>query len=184
MGTFTQFNEMPLAQTFTVGVSGLLDRVEVRANPTQKIGDLLVEIQNTDAQGKPILTGPSVLAAASVPLTDLPDQGFGAIDFSQSNFTMHEGDVLALVMRRDRGGDGSQFGVAWYGGLTAKNQDYPGGAAWGVFGQSDWIRSANGRTSDYGFRTYVTPLPDPAGGALFLAACGWLLRRRQAAGLA
>lgn len=87
------------AQTFTAGLSGALDRVDLAlAQPTSpSVGPLTVEIRNVDDGGAP---GTIVLARADVPVASVPplDQGQAFVEVPlDSPATVVAGGQYAIV---------------------------------------------------------------------------------------
>jgi Bacterial Ig domain len=132
------------AQTFTAGLSGELDRVDL---PLQGGGTdpLIVEIRDTSG-GVP---GGTVLASASVPASSVPDAGFEwvAVTFS-GPATVQSGTQYAIVAYTT---DTLPPGYSWFVGPV---DTYAGGATWespDVPPSSIWF----GPTNDAAFKTYV-----------------------------
>jgi hypothetical protein len=156
------------AQTFTAGLAGWLDCVElygVRAvNLTE---DLILDIRETTG-GVPI-DADIPLAKVAIPVTSLPANfDFFSVDLSSFEIPVQEGETLAIVLRYD--GTATQL-LATLGGCVANPDPYPPGAhyARNLTLQPSWEALPGG---DVGFRTYVTPFlsgryctGDGAGGA-------------------
>jgi len=138
------------AQTFTVGISGLLTGFEVYMNGN---GTSDFEIWSAPG-GVPEAVPGTALASAMVSFsgTDF----FGA-DISSFGFNVTAGDVLALVQI-----SGSSTGSGyWY---NSEPGDYAGGAGYLSFVSGPgggWYAPVE---LDFGFRTYVDPgvVPEPA----------------------
>jgi hypothetical protein len=157
-----------LAQSFTVGISGILNSVSfniLKLNGTT--GDLTIDIRNMTA-GAPDLSSVSALASTTVSNSDIDT--FGVIpyaysnilaDFSSANISVSSGDILAFVLSSPIGED---FGV---------QTDYLDGYAAGSrFSQNgDGTAWANLASADLTFSTYVdvniSPVPVPAAFWLF-----------------
>ena len=151
-----------LAQTFTVGVSGRLVRVDVKiggfGGPTQPI---LADVRRT-VNGRPIENDADVLARVTLPQPVVPlspnPAGYVSIDVSSVFIPVGAGDVLAVVLW-----SGEQVGsYGWQGASTVTppaSPLYPRGA--------QFFRNTNNPTwgtadiSDMGFRTFVDTSPQP-----------------------
>ncbi len=141
-------SELTRAQTFTVGVDGVLHSVELllRDSATRTF-----EIHATTG-GVPVL-GSTPLASVSVDFA----AGFAswvAIDFSSFAIPVSVGDVLAIVQP----GASPAAGFWWAGG-----GDYAGGTLYSTTDPSPGAYVASPEL-DFHFRTYVTP--EPAAGLL------------------
>jgi hypothetical protein len=159
-----------VAQTFEVGLTGILDRVEVQLarNAVVPSEGMTLEIRSTLLDGSPAA---NVLASAPISAADLSTSfQFMSIDFLSFALEVNGGDMLALVLRSDAvAGGGGIDPFAWGG-------DGPGGYNRGSvyldygtgFGPTAW---------DIGFKSYVdtTPVPEPSSLALLLAGVGLLL---------
>lgn len=172
-----------IAQTFTVGIGGLLTSVDLAVAKTgsDPVQPLNVEIRSTTA-GVPNAAIGSVLASASIGPAGIPSIGgtttSGPYDFSQYAFVnvnlagagliVAPGTVLALTLRSEA----LPGGYAWaLGGAYAAGQGYfrsnnPGTGVFNIGGASDQF-----------FRTYVQ-VPEPASAVLILSGMVALLRRR------
>lgn len=154
VGPFTsdaQFGSQYRAQTFTVGVSGLLTRFDVYLNPfNDGSGSAGFQIWNTTG-GSPAAIPGVALASASIAFSG-PDGWFGA-DVAAAGLEVMAGDVLALVQVANSNTGAAGF---WRSGVSA-NATYAGGQAFttSVFDPSGaWIGSTD---QDRGFRVYVDP---------------------------
>jgi hypothetical protein len=179
------------AQTFTVGLTGLLTEVQVDVERfgSSTAGNLVMEIRDTNpSNGFPVTNGfrlQTSVAANVVPPAPNPDGIFTAFDVSSFGVNVNAGDHLAIVLYA-QGGSGYTFG--WLGAI---NDPYPPGSAFErVIGNHDWFNESTiGQNYDNGFKTFVDPSPAPepstlvlAGvGALGLLGYGWRRRRRAAA---
>ena len=190
--SFNQFNENPFAQTFTVGVTGQLEQIDLVLSQLDPTGNLVNEVQNT-FNGSPIADNPNVLASLLIPLNQLPSSSPGGtgpgvvnIDLSSANLSVTAGDEFAIVLHKDQGGLTGQYGVAWFGS-SDPNLSYSNGSGWMlgaegpgcgdiiIFGDTTpptgdcwpaWIESS---TSNYTFKTYVSTIPLPPTFVLLLS---------------
>jgi len=177
---FTQFNERPTAQTFTVALSGELESVEVFASQLAPTGNLLLAIYALDGDFPPLAPEAVPLATGSIPVADLPSSSSGGtgpafvwIDLAEP-MPVVAGDRFALVLQKDSGGTSGAGGIVWFGnpgsyaGGQASRFD-PGGVvicAGGPpcdppFEPPSW--KLFGGLGDFGFRTYV---PEPSLGLM------------------
>jgi hypothetical protein len=138
------------AQTFTAGLSGELDRVDLAlAQPTTpSVGPLTVEIRNVDASGAP---GTTVLASTDVPAASVPtvDQGHAFVEVEFDS----PADVAAsgryAIVAYTGGTDFYSWGRAgadlYAGGSPFDSNESP---------PSAWFLNPG---DDFAFRTYVAP---------------------------
>jgi hypothetical protein len=171
-----------VAQTFTVGIGGTLSSIALQLGTYSGTGGTIdVNIFGTASSGLP--AGDS-LASASIGWSTLPTWSFydpSAIvpfNLSSSHLSITAGAVLAIVVSSTPGANAAMD--SYYPG------GYLGGAAFGNYSGS-WqpMRlSMDGIVvyGDVGFKTYVTPTPEPTSILLLLggtALLGLLHRRRQ-----
>lgn len=174
------------AQTFTVGLGGRLDRVDLQvfrdpAAPAQV--PLRVEIRSTSSgvpapDDAPLLAS-GVLAPESVPIKNnaVPQPVvLTAVDLSASNLVVSPGDVLAIVLRSSA--PSGTLGYGWQFQPVA-------GGGYGAGISFERVRPVDGDTfrarhpeTDLGFQTYVT-VPEPAAGALLLVLVMATVGRRR-----
>lgn len=145
----------PMAQTFTAGVSGSLDKVSVHAYRagTLEAGAMLVSIQTLDESGLPSGT---VLGSGSAPITD-----FGTtspanwVDISLTQAVpVSAGKEYALVTST---ASVSQTGASFYGLGVAFNDPYSGGDAYDRNSGQWAVRTDAGVPMDFAFKTFVVP---------------------------
>ncbi|MGH3427522.1 MAG: choice-of-anchor R domain-containing protein [Mycobacteriales bacterium] len=133
-----------VAQTFTAGVTGALDEVDMPLSNADSGSDITVTIQTAE-DGLP---GPTILATATVPAAGLPS--FGAPSFVSvplaSPASVEAGTQYAIVVSASSG----VYGV----GVTLTDA-YPGGSE-ACFCGGGWVSEA---PSDLAFKTYVAPTP-------------------------
>lgn len=176
-----------IAQTFTVGVTGTLTRLDIFA---QQLTGVSLGILAT-AGGAP---APFSTARGVVSLPNLPFDSFGdwlSVDLTALNLSVTAGDVLAWALlggqAQVKGNDFLVPGDRYTGGaaftgrrvlLSAPGQFPP---VFSPFGEA-WAPSSNPQfTLDQAFRTYVEPVavPEPPTIALLaLALVASLFRRR------
>jgi hypothetical protein len=144
------------AQTFTVGLTGQLTRIEANVWGT---GSSVFEIWNTTA-GVPATIPGTPLASGTI---NFNGNGFFGVDISPANLHVNSGDVLAIV----------QIGANVTSTAQWQGQDpgpYTGGTAFTTLSgdpSGAWVPL----TFDFGFKTFVT-VPEPGSALLLLAACG------------
>ena len=164
------------ANTFTVGISGLLTQVdlEIQRNAAAT-DDLLVEIRATTA-GAPVDDSGSILSSATVPFASIPTTaGFFSVDIP--DVAVSVGQVLAIVVQ-------SNTGIAAPYVLGTNSGQYPGGAVYLRNGDSPGAWSAGTTDVDFMFRTYVeanntgSTIPEPATAMLALLAMMGVAARR------
>jgi hypothetical protein len=136
------------AQTFTAGVTGTLDQIDILLNRQFSPGDLKVEIRSA-AAGVPTT---SALAAATVPEATLPLNGpvtWVSVVFD-APASVAAGDQYAIVVYAPFGFCGGDCWM-WWG---AVGDPYAAGAALWALDGLNWI--PNEAAVDFAFTTYVT----------------------------
>ena len=137
------------AQTFTVGLGGILDHVEVyifnQAVPPNTPQDLIFELRGT-VGGVP---DPNTLyATITLPEASVPTAlGWFSIDVSSFQIAVTPGQVLAIVLAQAPGDMHTDY--SWVG-----DNGYTGGTSYSKFADAgdDWIEPGG----DLGFKTYVS----------------------------
>ena len=153
------------AQTFTVGITGLLTRVDVEVeNFFNATLPLLLDVRPTIG-GVPQEADAPVLANASVAAAAVPN-AFAFVTFTFAPVPVTAGDVLAIVLMATAGETGD---YAWQDDFIGT---YPGGIEYSRT-VGTW---AGQQQHDFGFRTFVEPaaIPEPSSLALFAVALGGL----------
>jgi hypothetical protein len=165
------------AETFTAGISGGLDRVELSLS---QIGGGVpsdpLNVQIRDASGG--VPGGTTLASQSVPGSAVPASfAFVPISFT-SPAPVVAGTQYSIVTFTAA----SIFGPRYAWGNSAATNPYAGGA--GFLGASSgtppWTPTSFNPDSDFAFRTYVVPTPPPSTGqrAAALKKCKKLAKKR------
>jgi len=158
------------AQTFQVGKEGTLTAVELFA---YRVADsvtepLLFDIRTTSA-GVPTTpdVGANILFSSSIDRAHIgtSESTVLHIDLDSGAIPVVVGDVLTLTLRSS---DRTLGAYRWNGNSSGT---YAGGKAF-VRSTDAWDASGGG-SQDLGFRTYVTPIPEP--GALTLLGLGSLV---------
>lgn len=172
------FNGLERAQTFTVGVSGTLDRIDVRlARGSANIFEAtaLMTIYET-VNGVPNEIG---ILSTSIPGNEVefreldPDTGivlnfeWHSFDFSSFGIVVNQGDVLAFGLGEPDFTSPGYFEIN--GGFGESNNPYSGGKSYVRIVDPDdflygswpvWTDNSNGEL-DWAFRTYVVAAPGP-----------------------
>ena len=162
------------AQTFTVGVSGTLSKVELAIQRSSDFpGSVSVDIARVVA-GTPDYSQSGRLANQTLAVSSIPVQDpntplaktFVPIDFSSSNLAVNAGDYLAIVLRPSY--TGSNY-IGWWENNSSQ-PSYEGGTyfTYDVVMQSG--ADIGGSINDAQFRTYVTTIPEPST-CVLLAGC-------------
>lgn len=154
------------AQTFTVGVSGLLARVELQvARTTSPTAPLVIEFRRTLPNGGPNLSTDAVLATLVAPTSQFPafsfpTTAFVAFELGQQSFSVTTGDLLAINLRSSTGGFDTSTTYLW-ASRDSSDAQYTRGQA---FVNTGSLLAQT--TRDNGFRTYVQAIPEPSSIAL------------------
>jgi hypothetical protein len=137
------------AQTFTAGLTGQLDQVDLALSDMSATTPLTVQIRD----GSATAPGDTVLASASVPTSAVPSvESFVPITFA-SPASVTAGTQYSIVALND------SSGWFWYAGQAAPDSAYVGGRLYGSPngppGSGPWTE---GNTmADFEFKTYVAP---------------------------
>lgn len=179
-GSSYQLGPNGVAQTFTVGVTGILDHVAFDVEAWTFLGapaDL--RFQLLDGAFNAILTRD--IAAAAVPVFGF--SGFDwantlNVDLRAAGIAVQAGDHLALKVSSLSGYSGLVIRTAY----ESQSIQYAGGAAYS-YDVPPGFTPPIVLGADFGFRTYVA-VPEPATWGLMIvgfAGLGSVLRRRPAA---
>ena len=171
-GLATVRSDAQVAQTFSVGISGRLERVEVYVNDNGNSSDLLWDIRSTTG-GVPNAANGSTLASGSVlgsAIPIFPELPPTLLELGSFNINVHAGDVLAITLRT-----ATTSGLSWrVDGLVSPS----------VYRRSNstsaWSLDTFWGTQVMGYATYVS-IPEPSTAALLLINCvlGLGFRRRR-----
>jgi hypothetical protein len=171
------FSGISLAQTFTAGLSGALDQVDVAINevriPSLPTAPLVVEIRDT-VNGLP---GPTIFSSGSIAPADVPDYRDGTTFVSiplTSVAPVHAGTLYALTLSSATSHEQGVY--QWFRTLDDSPDLYPAGSAVHASGVPlTWVADLG--ISDWAFKTYVASVDEtaptvtidnPDNGALYL----------------
>jgi hypothetical protein len=160
-GSFALFPTRDLAQTFRVGLTGTLGRVDVDLVIGSGISHLTFEIRSTTA-GQPNGSSAGLLASGSLAVTGTSGQfQFLELDLS-TGVPVTTAEVLAIVLHTPDGQDG------WAGD---KRDPYPAGQSFLRDSGGGFVTNGD---FDFGFKTFVDTAPVPEPSSLALLAVGAL----------
>jgi hypothetical protein len=147
------------AQTFTAGLTGQLDQVDLALSGMSVTTPLTVQIRD----GSATAPGDTVLASASVPISAVASsESFVPITFS-SPASVTAGTQYSIVALNESPAISGWF---WYSGKTpdlSTESAYEGGTLYSSpNGTGPW--SAGNTLADFEFKTYVAPPPPPGTG--------------------
>jgi hypothetical protein len=165
-----------MGQTFTAGIAGTLDHIDVYMfrltgifDPT---GDPVLRVYQLSAglpTGAPLAT--VTVAEALVPVNNA---AFVTFDVSGAGIGLNVGTELGFAVTATSG-----TGPYFLPTDQSQSIEYTGGAAIAKFGANPWQFISP--PQDHSFRTWVNAIPEPAGAGL-MAAMGCLVaagRRRR-----
>ncbi len=163
------------AQTFRVGIDGRLIGADLYLTGYGE--NLLLEVRRVTADGLPSESSADLLGAAIASPGSLGGVRFVSFDFGPKGPMVAAGETLALVVQSlgrglyDWGGNsGDPYP---HGGIVARSS---------VYNDDRWfIPSYPASVSDYGFRTYVEPVPEPSTVLIFAVGGlgAWCIKQRR-----
>jgi hypothetical protein len=143
-------NDRTQIQTFTVGVTGVLTRIDVQVSrETQTVEDLVLSLWSTDVTGLP----KDLLATVSVPPSAIdlrsPTEPFVTFDLSAEAIAVSAGELLAILLNSNAQNNPPFFEERY---LWEIGGQYDRGTAYTRLDTSFFEQS-----EDFHFRTYVEP---------------------------
>lgn len=139
------------AQTFTAGLTGALDQVDVHVSRVRDSGGAIIEIRDVGADGLP---GSTVLASTTIASASVPATSEGAWVAAQFSDPAHvtSGSRYAIVAYAQTGGY-----YEWH----ATESPYSAGAAYydNAIPAVTWTQLSFGDSFDHAFKTYVLVTP-------------------------
>ena len=180
VGIYRDDTDVRTAQTFTVGLDGLLDSVDIRVFHLSGNNPLEVHILPTTGSyyAKPVYDFAQSLAVVTISASEIPGHPFYGtgeeyapfvhVDFRDCGICVSEGDQLAIGLRSTNG----KYGWICGGGGSVYNT-YPQGKGYNTYDtpypdshKGEW----HGSAYDTQFRTYVN-IPEPSSAVLILSLC-------------
>jgi len=168
------------AQTFTVGLAGVLDSIglQVVREDASTTADLLFDVRGTSV-GVPIESNATTLASVMVPATEIPlalgAGEFFTVDVISSGIAVNPGEVLAVVLSAPDATTALNR-YRWFNGPNA--DDYPDGDPYSRTTGTWTLESSDG-----GIQALIV-IPEPSSSVSLIAGIGILLvlaRRRGVA---
>jgi hypothetical protein len=153
-----------MAQTFTVGLSGYLSRIDLGVAQTNdfEVADLTIEISRT-TDGVPDINeqlAARVIPAEQVPVVDgtafLKPLFDVSADFLDDRIAVAPGDVLAIWVKSQTN---NSPGYGWR--TTYDGETYPGGTSYAYKYRGDLINLGDNNFQDFEFRTFIST-PEPS----------------------
>lgn len=143
--------EVDIAQTFTVGLSGTLDSIELKARRDAATLPLLFELWPT-VGGVPT---PGALASVLVPASAVPvGYDWISIDLKPYSIGVTAGDVLAIVLQTSDGEVLDPY--IFRQGYDPAGLDYPAGSKFRRLDGGAWEDEV---VLDLAFRSFLVPEP-------------------------
>jgi hypothetical protein len=143
------FTSFGTAQTFTDGITGTLDHIELYLNGSPDI-PLVVDIKDTTLAGSP---GADVLGSATLPAGSVPQAGeWATVTFSPAP-AVSAGQLFAITLLAGPGSTSQSW--IWSGSASST---YSSGAPWFTHDSgATWSSLDSNGTTDFAFKTFVTP---------------------------
>jgi len=175
------------AQTFQVGIAGTLSQVGLQVEKSaatveeanQITEPLMLSIMSVAANGSPgsVTLGTFAIAPSAVPTFAGFTPQFVPVDVSSAGIAVQTGQSLALVLTSALPPPPEPLTtVPTYGFITTPEDGYAAGGGWGRPPGYGW----GSLSFDFGFQTYVTPVPEPGMLSLFAVGIVPALRRLSA----
>jgi hypothetical protein len=164
-------------QSFTVGLAGSLTRIDFQLGRNAGTSQPLQVELRTATGDLPNLAPSGLLFSGSIAAADVPVLIFTSsfstsIDLSSTAPSVSPGEKLVVLLSSN---DGDWYN--WDNSGYFNSNPYPNGTALQLGATPNW---APMEAWDFGFRTWVTPIPEPAGlltvGLLILALRRWAAR--------
>lgn len=145
----TVANDRTQIQTFTVGVTGMLTRIDVQVEKaSQAVEDLVLSVWSTDVTGLP----KDLLATVSVPASTIErtsPRPFVSFELNAQAVAVSMGELLAIVLNSDAPNDPPFFSERYVWEIGG---EYDRGTAYIQLGTAFFMHS-----EDFHFITYVEP---------------------------
>lgn len=159
---------VPGAQTFTVGIDGLLSGFELKlSGRSDEVRSYTVGLSRTNLDGSPLADYTSEFLYSSS--GDIFEQNSSWIFFDMPDIAVHAGDMFAIYMINTS--SIGNFGNDFYKNTSAEDDKYTGGKLWidDSLGAGKWTEFRD-FGADVSFRTYVIEVSSPKTINLFLSA--------------
>ena len=166
----TVANDRSQIQTFTVGLTGELTRIDVQvAKGSNTVENLVLSLWSTDSAGLP----KDMLASGSVPPSAIGSGGlqppFVTFDLNAAALPVSSGELLAIVLDSSAPNNPPFFSERYEWEIGGQ---YDRGTAYTRLGSAFFAAS-----DDFHFKTFVS-VPEPSAWVILaVGLCGFYLRR-------
>ncbi|MEL6109297.1 MAG: PEP-CTERM sorting domain-containing protein [Planctomycetota bacterium] len=162
-----------VAQSFTVGVGGTLQQVDLQVIGIAPLSDLILDIFEVDAGSIGASLGSLAVPPSTIHTSFIQAGRFASVDVSSFNIEVNPGDVLALGLSLAPSATSGAYAWNGFGG-------YAGGR---TFFKDGFVTDFTATGQDSGFRTYINTatanvVPEPSSVVIFACGIGCLFRRR------
>lgn len=174
------------AQTFTAGRTGFLTEVDLQVVILGDVSivtdDLRITLSRVASLDTPIGVSLATVTVHPAGVPHLDQAGYSSSYVMPIHFStpplINQAEVFSLTLASTQPFNRNLFGQCdWIVTDAVDIDQYPLGAAWHNLSSSGWTKESH--LQDFGFRTFVTPVPEPSTLCVSGGACAaWLWRAR------